>query len=157
MVLIKTVGRVMGLMMMMCFSWRGREGLLKNQRLSWQIHEMRRGQPVKIRGEEYFRKEGRHKTTRGSPVLLKHSEEDKELLVLLWLGWQRIPLQCRKPGFDPWVGKIPRRRERRPAPVFWPREFQGLYSPWSCKESDTTELLSLTHSEIGWERKGGKY
>jgi len=24
-------------------------------------------------------------------------------------------------------------------PVFWPREFHGLYSPWGCKESDTTE------------------
>ena len=22
------------------------------------------------------------------------------------------------------------------APVFWPREFHGLYSPWGCKESD---------------------
>ena len=24
-----------------------------------------------------------------------------------------------------WVGKIPRRRERLPTPVFWPGEFQG--------------------------------
>ena len=24
-------------------------------------------------------------------------------------------------------------------PVFWPGEFHGLYSPWSRKESDTTE------------------
>ena len=23
--------------------------------------------------------------------------------------------------------------------VFWPREFHGLYSPWGCKELDTTE------------------
>ena len=28
--------------------------------------------------------------------------------------------------------------------VFWPREFLGRYSPWGCKESDTTEWLSLT-------------
>ena len=41
--------------------------------------------------------------------------------------------------FDPWVGKIPWRRERLPTPVFWPREFHGLYSPWGRKESDTTE------------------
>ena len=26
---------------------------------------------------------------------------------------------------------------------FWPREFHGLYSPWGCKESDTTERFSL--------------
>ena len=29
--------------------------------------------------------------------------------------------------FDPWVGKIPQRRERLPSPVFWPGEFHGLY------------------------------
>ena len=29
----------------------------------------------------------------------------------------------RRPGFDPWVGKIPWRRERTPTPVFWPGEF----------------------------------
>ena len=53
-------------------------------------------------------------------------------------------LQCRRPGFNPWVGKIPWRREWLPAPVFWPGEFHGLYSPWSHKESDTTEWLSLS-------------
>ena len=45
--------------------------------------------------------------------------------------------------FDPWVGKIPWRREWLPTPVFWPGEFLGLYSPWGLKESDTTEQLSL--------------
>ena len=29
-------------------------------------------------------------------------------------------------GFDPWVGKIPWRRERLPTPVFWPGEFHGF-------------------------------
>ena len=47
------------------------------------------------------------------------------------------------PGISPQVGKIPWRRERLPTPVFWPGEFNGLYSPWGCKESDTTEQLSL--------------
>ena len=46
-------------------------------------------------------------------------------------------------GFDPWVGKIPWRRERLPTPVFWPGEFQGLYSPLGHKDSDMTEPLSL--------------
>ena len=59
----------------------------------------------------------------------------------LWLSWWRICLQCGKPGFDSWVGKIPWRRERIPTPVFWPGEFQGL-SPWGRRESDTTEKLS---------------
>ena len=43
---------------------------------------------------------------------------------------------------ETWVGRIPQRRERLPTPVFWPREFHGLY-PWGRKESDTTERLSL--------------
>ena len=38
-------------------------------------------------------------------------------------------LQCGRPGFDPWVGKIPWRRERLPTPVLWPREFCEQYSP----------------------------
>ena len=45
---------------------------------------------------------------------------------------------------DPWVGKIPCRRERLPTPVFWPEELHGLYSLWGHKESDTTERLSLS-------------
>ena len=50
--------------------------------------------------------------------------------------------QCRRPGFNPCVGKIPCRREQLPTPVFWPGEFHGLYSPRGCKESNTTEWLS---------------
>ena len=59
-----------------------------------------------------------------------------------WLSWYRIWLQCRRPGFDPWVEKIQWRREWLPTLVFWPGEFHGLYSPWGHKESDTTEQLS---------------
>ena len=44
--------------------------------------------------------------------------------VLRWLS-----LQCRRPGFDSWAGKIPWRREQLPSPGFWPEEFMG-YSPW---------------------------
>ena len=33
------------------------------------------------------------------------------------------PLAMWETGFDPWVGKIPWRRERLPTPVFWPGEF----------------------------------
>ena len=58
-------------------------------------------------------------------------------------------LQCGRSGFDPWVGKIPRRKEWLTIPVELPREFQGQrslegYSPWGRKESDTTESLSLS-------------
>ena len=47
-------------------------------------------------------------------------------------------LQCRRPGFIPWVGKIPRRKAWQPTPVFLPRESHGQrsligYSPWGCR------------------------
>ena len=32
---------------------------------------------------------------------------------------------CGKPKFDPWVRKIPWRREWQPTPVFMPGEFHG--------------------------------
>ena len=35
----------------------------------------------------------------------------------------KIRLQCGRPAFDPWVGKVPCRRERLPTPVFWHGEF----------------------------------
>ena len=60
-----------------------------------------------------------------------------------WLSWQRICLQCGRPGFDPWVGKISWRMEWLPTLIFWPGEFHELYSPWGGKESKTTERLSL--------------
>ena len=49
-----------------------------------------------------------------------------------------------RPGFNPWVGKIPWRREQLSTPVFWPEGIHGLYSPWGRKESDMTEPLSLS-------------
>ena len=55
------------------------------------------------------------------------------------------PPQCWRPGFNPWVGKIPWRRERLLTSVSWPGEFHGLYSLWGCKESDMTEQLSLNN------------
>ena len=40
---------------------------------------------------------------------------------------------------ETWVGKIPWRKERVPTPVFWSREFHGLYSPRDCKELYMTD------------------
>ena len=56
--------------------------------------------------------------------------------------------QCKghkRAQFDPWVGKIPRRRKWQPTPLFLlgechrQRSLEG-YSPWGCKEVDTTEV-----------------
>ena len=58
-------------------------------------------------------------------------------------------LQYRRPRLNPWVRKIPWRREWHPTPVFLPGEFHGQrslvgYSLWGRKESDTTEQLIYT-------------
>ena len=50
----------------------------------------------------------------------------------------------RDTGQDPWVGKIPWRKAWQPNPVFLPGKSHGQrslagYSPWDCKELDTTE------------------
>ena len=47
-------------------------------------------------------------------------------------------LQCGRLGFDPWVGKIPRRRAWQPIPVFLPGE-----SPWTEEPGDTCLLICL--------------
>ena len=47
------------------------------------------------------------------------------------------------------MGKIPRRRERLPTPVFCPGESHGLYNPWGHRESDRTEQLSLSIKSEG--------
>ena len=79
-----------------------------------------------------------------------------------WIFIWRVPLNfpCGSAGkesacnvwdlgpIDSWVGKIPLKKERLPTPVFWPREFEGPYSPLGHKESDTTERLSLTQQII---------
>ena len=63
-----------------------------------------------------------------------------------WHRQKRICLQHGRPGFDPWVGTIPWRKEWQPTPVFWPGEFHGQrrrvsYSVWGCKASNATEQL----------------
>ena len=66
-----------------------------------------------------------------------------------WLRWLRICLQCRRPGFDPWVGKIPWRRAWQPTLAFLPGESHGQrslagYSLWGRKELDMTEHFPLS-------------
>ena len=68
--------------------------------------------------------------------------------LFLWYRQQRICLQCGRPGFDPWVGKI---LEKGMANPLWysslknPHGQRSLasYSPWDPKELDMTQGLSL--------------
>jgi len=57
------------------------------------------------------------------------------------------------PGSIPGLGKILWRRNWQPTPVFLPEKFHGQrslvgYSPWGCKESDTTERITLSLSHF---------
>ena len=66
-------------------------------------------------------------------------------------------MQCGRPGFDPWVGKIPWRRAWQPTPVFLPGESHGQrslvgYSPRGHKESDTTGRLHSICTEVSSRR-----
>ena len=58
-------------------------------------------------------------------------------------------------GSIPGLGRSP--GERLPTPVFWPREFHGLNSPWGHKESDTSELLSVLLSKGPYQLISYKY
>ena len=66
---------------------------------------------------------------------------------------EKLPASARTTGdlgSIPGSGRCPgERREWLPNPVFWPGESHGQrrlagYSPWDCKESDTTEQLTLS-------------
>ena len=61
------------------------------------------------------------------------------------------PANVANSGFDTCVRKIPWRRKWQHTPVFLPGKSHGQrslvsYSPWSCRESDTTEH-ACTHRE----------
>ena len=86
----------------------------------------------------------------GSGELGSPFEESHFTSLRRWLRWWRICLQCRRPEFDPWVGKISWKRAWQPIPEFLPGESHGQrslvgYSPRGCKELDKTEWLTHTH------------
>ena len=52
-----------------------------------------------------------------------------------WLSGKESACQCRRYGFDPWVGKTPWRKKWQPTPIFLPGKLHGQralvgYSPW---------------------------
>ena len=64
---------------------------------------------------------------------------------------KKICLHCERPGFNPWIGKIPWRMEGQPTSISLPGEFHGQrsgasYCSWGRKESDVTERLLHTHT-----------
>ena len=75
--------------------------------------------------------------------------------------------QCRRPGFDPWVGKIPWRSEWEPTPVFlsgeslWTEDPGGLQSMglqrvrhnWATKLISSVSVCWNLHWERSWREE----
>ena len=61
-------------------------------------------------------------------------------------SWKRICLQCKRPQFDSWVGKIPWRRDRPHTPVFlgFPSGSDGKES--ACNAGDLDLIPGLERS-----------
>ena len=53
-----------------------------------------------------------------------------------------VCLQCRRPGFDPWVGKIPWRRKWQPTP-----SILGWEIPWT-EESGRLQSIGSQESDM---------
>ena len=67
------------------------------------------------------------------------------------LGSKRICLQCRRPGFDPWVRKISWRRKWQPTPVFLPGKSHVDREAWWATIHEVTKTwlsnqTTLIHS-----------
>ena len=59
--------------------------------------------------------------------------------------------------FDPWVGKIPWRKERLPTPVFWPGEFHGLYSPLRVPAGKVDQVPRTCTAQLRKKTTGKEY
>ena len=64
---------------------------------------------------------------------------------------KNLPVWRGRPGFNPWVGKIPLEKRMATTPVFLPGEFHGQrsptgYSPWGHRELSKTEQLTFSLS-----------
>ena len=73
-----------------------------------------------------------------------------------WLRGQRICLQCRRHGFDPWVGKISQRKEMATHSsllawrIPWTEESGGLQPMWSQRVGHDCVTNTLTPSDSTW-------
>ena len=66
-----------------------------------------------------------------------------------WLSSNEPACQWRSYGFDPWIGKVPWRREWQPTLVFLPGKSHGqrklvIYRPWGCKRAGHNWVTKTT-------------
>ena len=80
--------------------------------------------------------------------MCKHSRRSciTYLLIYLELG----TMERRRPQFNPWVGKIPWRRERQPTPVFWLENSMDCIAHGVAK---SRTQLSDFHFQAPWKQR----
>ena len=70
-----------------------------------------------------------------------------------WLRWKRVYLECGRPGFDPWAGRIPWRRERLPTPVFLPGNSMDRGAWWATVHGVPKSATQLSNSAFTFFHK----
>ena len=68
-----------------------------------------------------------------------------------WLGIKEFTCQCRRPGINPWVGRIPWRRKWQPIPVFLPGKSLGQRSLAGYSAGVALSDLACKHDIKGLE------
>ena len=71
-----------------------------------------------------------------------------------WFSGKESACQCKRWGFNSWVGKIPWRKKWQRTPGFLPGKCHGQrslegHSPWGRKELDRTEQLNNNIMDTG--------
>ena len=66
----------------------------------------------------------------------------------LWLSGNESACQCRRGGFDPWIGKIPLRRKWQPTPVFLPGKSHGQRSLAGYSQGVGKNWIQQSESQI---------
>ena len=88
----------------------------------------------------------------------------KTICLPWWLRWLSVCLQWGRPGFDPWVRKIPWRRKWQSTPILLLGKFHGRrslvgYRPCSREEvrHDWATSLSFFHTDLCWQSDGSLF
>ena len=82
------------------------------------------------------------------PITSGNTSLKCKALTASWVAQLVKNLPAMRPGFNPWVGKIPWIREWLPTPGFLPAEFHGLFSPWGAKSQTRLSDFHLSYQHI---------
>ena len=101
----------------------------------------------------------KHNTPTNTQMIRKqHSLMDdiEKKVLAVWLEDQRICLQCRRPQFNSWIGKIHWKRDRLPTPVFlgFPCGSTGKESVCNSLQGDLGDLDLIGLGRSPGEGKG---